>query len=101
MAAGSPPTDRLPSGRASPAREKSLSRSPGQIATPFFPAGLAYGRTPLGDRLYVVNNLSGPAGGTNPPGHTVTVDSNGNATLTIPARDSVGFDRADLVRAGH
>jgi YVTN family beta-propeller protein len=45
----------------------------GQIATPFFPAGLAYGSTPLGDRLYVVNNLSGPAGSTNPPGHTVTV----------------------------
>ena len=46
----------------------------GEIPTPYFPAGLAYGRTPLGDRIYVANNLSGPAGTTtNPPGRTVTV----------------------------
>jgi YVTN family beta-propeller protein len=45
----------------------------GEIPTPYFPAGLAYGRTPLGDRIYAVNNLSGPAGDTNPPGRTVTV----------------------------
>jgi YVTN family beta-propeller protein len=41
-----------------------------------FPAGLAYGRTPNGDRIYVANNLGGPnyAGGNpNPPGHTVSV----------------------------
>ncbi|MDQ6838481.1 MAG: YncE family protein, partial [Actinomycetota bacterium] len=47
----------------------------GQVPAPFFPAGMAYGRTPTGDRLYVVNNLSGPASNTtgNPPGHQVTV----------------------------
>jgi len=42
-----------------------------QIPTPFFPAGIAYGRTPAGKRLYVVNNLSAPASNTvgNPAGH--------------------------------
>ena len=45
----------------------------GQIPTPYFPAGLAYGQTPRGDRIYVANNLSGVAGATNPPGRTVTV----------------------------
>ena len=45
----------------------------GQIPTPYFPAGLAYGHTPRGDRIYVANNLSGVAGATNPPGRTVTV----------------------------
>jgi len=47
----------------------------GQVPTPFFPAGMAYGRTPAGDRLYVVNNLSGPASNAtgNPPGHQLTV----------------------------
>src|SRR5215211_2554760 len=48
-------------------------REVGQIPTPFFPAGLAYGKTPRGDRIYVANNLSGVAGATNPPGRTVTV----------------------------
>ena len=50
-------------------------REEAQIATPFFPAGLAYGRTPLGDRLYVANNLSADASNAagNPPGHQVTV----------------------------
>ena len=43
-----------------------------QIPAPYFPAGMAYGRTPVGDRLYVANNLGGPPGTTNPPGHTVT-----------------------------
>jgi YVTN family beta-propeller protein len=42
-----------------------------------FPAGLAYGDTPLGPRLYVANNLGGPPFSTgsyeDPPGHTVTV----------------------------
>jgi YVTN family beta-propeller protein len=40
-----------------------------------FPAGIAYGQTPIGARLYVADNLSGPAGGTagNPPGSKVTV----------------------------
>jgi YVTN family beta-propeller protein len=48
-------------------------REVGQIPTPYFPAGLAYGKTPRGGRIYVANNLSGVAGVTNPPGHTVTV----------------------------
>ena len=30
----------------------------GQIPTPYFPAGLAYGHTPRGDRIYVANNLA-------------------------------------------
>lgn len=53
------------------------------IATPFFPAGMAYGETPLGDRLYVANNLSAPAAaGLNPPGNRVTViDPATNAVL--------------------
>jgi sugar lactone lactonase YvrE len=34
----------------------------GTIAAGPFAAGLAYGRTPRGVRLYVANNLSGPAG---------------------------------------
>jgi YVTN family beta-propeller protein len=48
-------------------------REVGQIPTPYFPAGMAYGKTPRGDRIYVANNLSGVAGLTNPPGRTVTV----------------------------
>ncbi|MCL6438670.1 MAG: bifunctional YncE family protein/alkaline phosphatase family protein [Rubrobacteraceae bacterium] len=49
-------------------------RETGQIQTPYFPAGLAYGHTPLGDRIYVANNLSAPTSGAgNPPGHQVTV----------------------------
>jgi YVTN family beta-propeller protein len=57
----------------------------GQIAAPWFPAGIAYGHTPRGDRLYVANNLSGAAGSSNPPGHTVTVidPSTGQVTGTI------------------
>jgi hypothetical protein len=31
------------------------------ITVPNFPAGLAYGHTPVGDRLYVANNLAAPA----------------------------------------
>jgi YVTN family beta-propeller protein len=67
-----------------------------------FPAGLAYGETPNGPRLYVANNLSGPAGGTggNPPGNKVTViDPSTNAVLrTIDLGDhlqplGVAFDR--------
>ncbi|MEO8687658.1 MAG: bifunctional YncE family protein/alkaline phosphatase family protein [Solirubrobacteraceae bacterium] len=48
-------------------------RETGQIPTPYFPAGLAYGKTPRGDRIYVANNLGGVAGATNPPGRSVTV----------------------------
>ena len=32
-------------------------REIGQIPTPYFPAGMAYGKTPRGDRIYVANNL--------------------------------------------
>jgi YVTN family beta-propeller protein len=45
----------------------------GDIPVPNFPAGLAYGKTPKGDRIYVANNLGGVPGPTNPPGRTVTV----------------------------
>jgi YVTN family beta-propeller protein len=42
-----------------------------------FPAGIAYGDTPLGPRLYVANNLGGlpftVGSYEDPPGHTVTV----------------------------
>jgi YVTN family beta-propeller protein len=48
-------------------------RETGQIPVPYFPAGLAYGHTPKGDRIYVANNLSGVATSVNPPGRTVTV----------------------------
>jgi YVTN family beta-propeller protein len=51
----------------------STLREVATIPVPSFPAGMAYGRTPRGDRLYVANNLNGRAGATNPPGHTVTV----------------------------
>src|SRR5215207_9514477 len=54
------------------------------IPVPSFPAGLAYGSTPHGDRLYVANNLAGRAGDTNPPGHTVTViDPATNAVVRV------------------
>ena len=47
------------------------------IKAGFFPAGIAYGHTPLGDRLYVANNLGGKTNPDvtyeDPPGHTVTV----------------------------
>jgi YVTN family beta-propeller protein len=67
-----------------------------------FPAGLAYGHTPLGDRLYVADNLSGPAGGAagNPPGSKVSVidPASGNVTTMIDLGDrleplGVAFDR--------
>ena len=45
----------------------------GTIATPFFPAGLAYGHTPHGDRIYVANNLASKASSSNPPGHQLTI----------------------------
>jgi YVTN family beta-propeller protein len=43
------------------------------LPTPGFAAGLAYGETPLGPRIYVVNNTVPPFIPNNPPGHTVTV----------------------------
>ena len=56
-------------------------RETGTIPAGVWAAGLAYGRTPRGARLYVANNLgTNPAslpapltGQINPPGHTVTV----------------------------
>lgn len=44
----------------------------GTIPTPGFAAGLAYGETPRGPRLYVANNTIPPLG-QNTPGHSVTV----------------------------
>lgn len=48
-----------------------------QIPAGFFPSGLAYGKTPLGDRIYVADDLGGPPFTTgsyeDPPGHTVKV----------------------------
>jgi YVTN family beta-propeller protein len=47
------------------------------IKAGFFPAGLAYGRTPRGPRLYVADNLGGAPFSTgsyeDPPGHDVLV----------------------------
>jgi YVTN family beta-propeller protein len=72
-----------------------------QIPAPWFPAGLAYGHTPRGDRLYVANNLSGVAtGDVNPPGRAVTVidAATGAVTGTIDLGAAlqplgVAFDR--------
>jgi YVTN family beta-propeller protein len=71
-----------------------LLHETGQIATPYFPAGLAYAHTPRGDRIYVANNLSGPAIAENPPGGRVTViDPHTNrVTNTI----QLGIHRAPL-----
>jgi len=72
-------------------------RETGQIQAPFFPAGLAYGHTPRGDRIYAVNNLSGPAsstGGGNPPGHQVTVID--PTTNTVEATIELGTPLAPL-----
>src|SRR5262249_61199410 len=48
-----------------------------QIPAGEFPAGIALGATPLGDRLYVANNLGGDPFTVgpyeDPPGHQVTV----------------------------
>jgi YVTN family beta-propeller protein len=57
-------------GRVSETGQIALDRAAGA----YFPAGLAYGHTPRGDRIYVAGNLGAPAGGAgNPPGHTVSV----------------------------
>jgi YVTN family beta-propeller protein len=57
-------------------------RQVADIPVPNFPAGIAYGRTPRGRRLYVANNLAGtPAGTTNPPGRTVTVIDTGSNSV--------------------
>jgi YVTN family beta-propeller protein len=59
-------------------------REVGTIPVPNFPAGMAYGATPRGDRLYVANNLGGRAGASNPPGRTVTViDPATNAVTSV------------------
>jgi DNA-binding beta-propeller fold protein YncE len=58
-----------------------------KAAGAFFPAGLAYGQTPPGSRLYATGNLGATAGGAagNPPGHTVSVigPDSGAVTKTI------------------
>jgi YVTN family beta-propeller protein len=67
-----------------------------------FPAGIAYGQTPIGPRLYVADNLSGPAGGAagNPAGSKVTVidPATNSVTGTIDLGEhlqpvGVAFDR--------
>jgi YVTN family beta-propeller protein len=64
-------------GRLSPA---------GDIPAGFFPAGIAYGHTPRGDRLYVANNLGGKSHPNitdeDPPGHTVTVIDPSTGAIT-------------------
>jgi YVTN family beta-propeller protein len=48
----------------------------GDIKAGHFPTGLAYARTPRGERLFAVDNLGGPGdtgGYEDPPGHTVAV----------------------------
>ena len=65
-------------------------RETGTIPAGVWAAGLAYGRTPRGARLYVANNLgTNPAslpapltGQINPPGHTVTVIDPTTARVT-------------------
>jgi DNA-binding beta-propeller fold protein YncE len=71
-------------------------RETGQISTPFFPAGLAYGHTPRGDRIYVANNLSAPATGStgNPAGHQVTVID--PSTDTVVGTTDLGAPLAPL-----
>jgi len=74
----------------------------GDIPVPNFPAGLAYGHTARGDRVYVTNNLSGPATSvTNPAGHQVTVidpatnQVTGTIELGAPLEPfGVAFDRS-------
>jgi YVTN family beta-propeller protein len=73
------------------------------IPVPNFPAGLAYGHTPRGDRIYVAQNLAAPASGAlgNPPGGRVAViDPATNAvvnTIDLASRlEPIGvvFDRS-------
>jgi YVTN family beta-propeller protein len=68
----------------------------GEIKAPYFPAGLAFGQTPLGGRLYVAQNLSananpsgGPASHPDPPGRFVTVID--PARGRVVARIDLGF----------
>jgi len=76
----------------------------GEIPGGNFPAGLAFGNTPRGPRLYVADNLGGPPFTTgsyeDPPGHTVTVIDPGTNQVTDtidlgPALDplAVAFNR--------
>jgi YVTN family beta-propeller protein len=77
----------------------------GSYAAGFYPAGLAFGHTPRGDRLYVANDMGGLPFTTgayeDPPGHQVTVldPATGLITKTIDlgtALDPLGvvFNRA-------
>jgi YVTN family beta-propeller protein len=67
------------------------------IPAPWFPAGLAYGHTPIGDRIYVANNLAGPASEENPPGHQVTVID--PATNAVTGLIDLGVHREPLAIA--
>ncbi len=62
------------------------------IPVPDYPVGLAYAHTPRGDRIYVTNNLSGPAtSSSNPPGHQLTVidPASDQVSATIPSSGHV------------
>jgi YVTN family beta-propeller protein len=69
----------------------------GDIPAPWFPAGMAYGHTPIGDRIYVANNLAGPASQDNPPGHQVTVID--PATNQITGQIDLGIHREPIAIA--
>jgi len=69
----------------------------GDIPAPWFPAGLAYGHTPIGDRIYVANNLAGPSSQDNPPGHQVTVID--PATGQVTGQIDLGIRREPLAIA--
>jgi YVTN family beta-propeller protein len=69
----------------------------GEIPAPWWPSGLAYGHTPIGDRIYVANNQAGPATQDNPPGHQVTVID--PATNAVTAVIDLGVRREPLAVA--
>jgi YVTN family beta-propeller protein len=69
----------------------------GDIPAPWFPAGMAYGHTPIGDRIYVANNLGGPASQDNPPGYQVTVID--PATNQVTGQIDLGVHREPLAIA--
>jgi YVTN family beta-propeller protein len=68
-----------------------------EVPAPWWPAGLAYGHTPIGDRIYVANNQAGPASQDNPPGHQVTVID--PATNSITGIIDLGIHREPLAIA--
>ncbi len=76
-------------------------RETGMFPAGQFPAGLAYGKTPLGPRLYVANNLGDPpftvGAYEDPPGHTVTVIDPATGATTATIDLGVPLDPLDVV----